>query len=227
MLLLVCNRFALPASPEEIAAEFDLGEVPALGPRYNVAPGEEILVVRMRSGRRVLGRSHWGLSPSWIRDPRRPLLNVRAETLRGRPGRSATAREGRCLVPAGGFYEWRRLGRTRQPYFFRLKRTPLLALAALSETAPATASTAVLQCAIVTTEPNDLVALIHERMPVIIPREAYSLWLDPAHELHELLRLLRPLPADEMTAYPVLPIVNKAGVEDPRSIEPAAANTLF
>ena len=221
----MCNRFALPASPEEIASEFELSELPPLPPRYNIAPGESIPVVRASGGSRVLDSSSWGLTPGWIRDPRKPLLNIRAETLRGRPGRSELARRGRCLVPAGGFYEWQRLGRARQPYYYRLKDAPLLGLAALCEGDPS--GGAARRCAILTTQPNSLVAPVHDRMPVIIPRGAYGPWLDPTRELAELLSLLEPYPAELMISYPVSTVVNRTGVEDPRSVEPAKPGTLF
>ncbi len=223
----MCNRFALPASPEEIASEFELSELPGLPPRYNIAPGERIPVVRASGRSRILDAAWWGLTPSWIRDPKKPLLNIRAETLRGKPGRNPMAREGRCLVPAGGFYEWQRLGRARQPYYYRLRDAPLLGLAALSELVPEPTGEVVRRCAILTTQPNSLVAPVHDRMPVIIPRHAYGLWLDPTRELAELFSLLEPYPAERMTSYPVSPVVNRAGVEDPRSVEPAKPGTLF
>ncbi len=225
----MCNRFALP-SPEQIATHFELGELGALEPRYNVAPGESILVVRAQDGLRVLDTSVWGLTPSWVREPRKPLLNIRAETLRGKSGRDETARRGRCLVPAGGFFEWRHVGRTRQPWYFRMKDGPLLALAALSalvEEAASASGGARRRCAIVTTQPNALVAPVHDRMPVIVPREAYGPWLDPAVELNELLGLLQPYPAEAMIGYPVSSIVNRTGIEDSRAIEPARRETLF
>jgi len=229
----VCNRFALP-EPEEIAAQFEVSLPEALPPRFNIAPGEEILVVRRDAGVRVLERSTWGLSPLWLRRPGAPLLNIRAETLLGRPGRSATANQGRCLVPAGGFFEWHRIGRARQPWYFRLRDSPLFGLAAVSETAGDKVDDAVgdprkarRRCALLTTRPNELVAPVHDRMPVIIPREAYAAWLDPGLELAELLPLLGPIAAAAMTAHPVSSLVNRTGVEDPRAIEPAARESLF
>lgn len=219
----MCNRFSLPASPEEIAEHFELPEIPALPPRYNVAPGEEILVVRAQGRRRQLQRSCWGLPP--LRGQSRPLLNLRAETLRTRSRSGEARRRERVLVPAGGFFEWRRLGRARQPYYFRLKDSRLLALAALCEVVTDVASGR--RCAILTTPPNPLVAEVHDRMPAILPREAYARWLDPALALPEVLDLLEPFPAEAMEAYPVSNLVNRSGVEDPRAIEPARQQTLF
>ena len=223
----MCNRFALP-KPEEIAAHFELGEVPALAPRYNVGPGESILVVRRDGPRRVLDTSAWGLLPR--RDGKaKPVLNLRAESLRASAERGGAASlRGRALVPAGGFFEWRHVGRARQPWYFRLKDSPLLALAALAdEPGAAPAAPPPRRCAVVTTTPNELVAEVHDRMPVIIPREAYDAWLDPATRLAELLPLLVPFPADAMIGHPVSSLVNRSGVEDPRAIEPARQETLF
>jgi putative SOS response-associated peptidase YedK len=223
----MCNRFALPR-PEEIAAHFELGEIPALAPRYNVGPGESILVVRRDGPRRVLDTSAWGLLPR--REERaKPVLNLRAESLRASAERGgAAARRARALVPAGGFFEWRHVGRARQPWYYRLKDSPLLALAALADEAePGAATAPSRRCAVVTTTPNALVAEVHDRMPVIIPRAAYDAWLDPAARLDELLPLLVPFPADAMIGYPVSSLVNRTGVEDPRAIEPARPEALF
>lgn len=218
----MCNRFALPG-PEEIAAHFGLTELGEIPPRFNIAPGEEILVVRQAAGGRSLDRCMWGLKPRWLRDSGKPLLNVRSETLHGRPGSSEMARRHRCLVPAGGFFEWRRLGRSRQPWYFKLADGPLLALAALADPPEAKER----RCAIVTTQPNALVAEVHDRMPVIVAREAYAAWLDPERPLDDLQALLQPYPAERMTAYAVSSVVNRPGVEDPRAVQPAAKETLF
>lgn len=221
----MCNRFALP-SPDEIAEHFQLAALPPIPPRYNVAPGERILIVRDAGGSRTLDRSVWGLAASRANEARPPQLNVRAETVGAAPDRWQS--RGRCLVPAGGFFEWRRLGRTRQPWYFRMKDSPLLALAALSEVAEGgDAVPGERRCAILTTQPNELVAPVHDRMPVILPREVYDSWLDPGARLADLLPLLVPLAAESMVAYPVSSIVNRTGVEDPRAIEPASRETLF
>jgi len=225
----MCNRFALP-EPEEIAAEFEVVASGELRPRFNVAPGEEILVVRRAGGLRVLDHSTWGLAPAWIRRPGPPLRNVRAETLLGKPGRSETANRGRCLVPAGGFFEWLHLGRSRQPWYFRPRDGSLFALGALSEVVaetPGDARSERRHCAILTTRPNELVAPVHDRMPVIVPRDAYPAWLDPDVALAELLSLLEPIAAEALIGHPVSSLVNRAGVEDPRTIEPAPRETLF
>jgi putative SOS response-associated peptidase YedK len=225
MLQGMCNRFALPR-PEEIAEHFELGALPPLLPRYNVSPGETILVVRREASQRVVDSATWGLLP---RSATKPVLNLRAESLRSSAARDGTAaRRARVLVPAGGFFEWRRLGRTRQPWYFQLKDSPLLALATLVEGSPALAGLPPSpRCAVLTTTPNALVASVHDRMPVILPREAYDAWLDPGVRLQELLPLLVPFPAEAMIGHPVSSAVNRPGFEDPRVIEPSQQETLF
>ncbi|HVO09540.1 MAG TPA: SOS response-associated peptidase [Vicinamibacteria bacterium] len=217
----MCNRFALPASPEELAEQFGLSELPPLVPRYNVAPGEEILVVRAEGDRRLLQHACWGFRP---RGRDRLLLNIRAETLRARGRPRHTRRRERVLVPAGGFFEWRHVGRARQPFYFKLKDGPLLGFAALCEDA---AAGQVRRCALLTTAPNPLVAEVHDRMPAILARDAYARWLDAGADLVDVLGLLQPFPAEAMTGYPVSTLVNRSGVEDPRAIEPARQQTLF
>ncbi|HXY41662.1 MAG TPA: SOS response-associated peptidase, partial [Vicinamibacteria bacterium] len=202
---------------------FGLSETEALVRRYNVAPGEEILVVRADGQGRLLQRAWWGLRP---RGQDRPLLNIRSETLlsHGRPRQGG--RPERVLVPAGGFFEWRHVGRARQPFYFKLKDSPLLGLAALCE-GGGTAAEGARCCALLTTEPNPLVAEVHDRMPAILARGAYARWLDAGTDLLDVLDLLQPFAAEAMTGYPVSTLVNRSGVEDPRAIEPARQQTLF
>ena len=219
----MCNRFALPASPEELAEHLGLSELPDLVPRYNVAPGEEVLVVRADGDNRVLQRASWGIRPG---GRERPLLNIRSETLRSRTRPQQPRRRERVLVPAGGFFEWRHLGRARQPFYFKLKDSPLLAFAALCEGGDTTAGRAPC-CALLTTAPNPLVAEVHDRMPAILARDAYARWLDGGTDLFDVLDLLGPFPAEAMTGYPVSTLVNRSGVEDPRTIQPARQQTLF
>ncbi len=220
----MCNRFALPASPEELAEHFGLSDLEGPVARYNVAPGEEILVVRREGQRRVLQRASWGLRPRGGQGA--ALLNIRAETLRTHTGAGQPRRRERVLVPAGGFFEWRHLGRARQPYYFKLKDSPLLGFAALCERRPATPGDGRC-CALLTTAPNPLVAEVHDRMPAILRRDAYARWLDAETDLGEVLELLQPFPAEGMTSYPVSTLVNRSGVEDPRTILPARQQTLF
>ncbi len=195
----MCGRYALHANPDVIALQFGLDAVPEIAPRYNIAPATEVLIVR--DGRASL--AHWGL--------RRKFANLRAETLAQKfPG---PYRNGRALVPASGFYEWQSRGGRKQPYYFSPANGPLLALAAVSD-----GNT----FSLITTEPNATLRNIHDRMPVIIPRDDYGAWLAGEEGL------LRPAPDDALGVHPVSMAVNQAANDSPRLLEPVELpRTLF
>jgi putative SOS response-associated peptidase YedK len=214
----VCGRFTLTASGEEIAEAFGLEDAPALAPRYNIAPTQEVAAVRrLGTGQpRRLVFLKWGLTPSGPpRDAKRILLiNARAETVDERPAFRESFAQRRCLIPADGFYEWSGAGRSRQPFHIRLRQGGLFAFAGLWEpTAPAAEGQPPGACTILTTEPNELLRGIHDRMPVILAPEHYERWLDPEPPSPAGLRkLLQPYAAGAMTAVPVSTRVN-----DPRN----------
>jgi putative SOS response-associated peptidase YedK len=192
----MCGRYALHANPEVVALQFGLDALPEFAPRYNVAPATEVLVVRNR--RASLAR--WNL--------RGRFANLRAETVRAKFRRS-----GRCLVPASGFYEWQAAGQRKQPYYFFPKNAPLFGLAALWERDT---------CSLITTEPDEVIRKVHDRMPLIVPPESYAAWLagDEA--------LLEQQPRIEIAAHPVSMAVNAAANDSPRLIEPVElARGLF
>lgn len=192
----MCGRFALHAHPEVVALQFNLSEVPAFRPSYNIAPATEILVVRDGKA----SRARWNL--------RGRFLNLRAETVRAKFRRS-----GRCLVPASGFYEWQAAGRGKQPYYFLPKNQPLFGLAALWEHDT---------CSLITTEPNEVIRKVHDRMPLIVPPDSYAAWLAGDEAL-----LANP-PRIELVAHPVSMAVNAAANDSPRLIEPVElARGLF
>ncbi|HWM40856.1 MAG TPA: SOS response-associated peptidase [Burkholderiales bacterium] len=147
----MCGRYALHANPDVVALQFGLDARPEFGPRYNIAPATEILVVRNRKA----GLARWNLRGGFV--------NLRAETVRAKFKRS-----GRCLVPASGFYEWKSEGGRKQPYYFFPKNEPLFGFAALWEHET---------CSLITTEPNEVVRKAHDRMPLIVPPESYAAWL--------------------------------------------------
>ena len=178
----MCGRYALHANPDVIALQFGLDCVPEFKPSFNVAPAASVLVVR-KAGE----LARWGL--------RGKFVNLRAETVLARFRAS-----GRCLVPASGFYEWKSEGRRKQPYYFRPASEPLLALAAVWERDT---------CSLITTEPNAVVAKVHDRMPLLIPRDAHALWLDPSSRLEDVLKL-----AERPPALDIAPV--GFGVNDPR-----------
>ena len=208
----MCGRYTLRSKPEAIAETFDLSHVPTLEPRYNIAPTQPVAAVRLdpRRHQRELTIFQWGLIPSWADDPAigNRLINARAETVADKPAFRHSFRSKRCLVLADGFYEWRKEGSRKQPYFVRMKDDLPFAFAGLWDSWERDAE-AIPSCTYITTEPNELTAPIHDRMPVILPRSAYDLWLDSAvKDPRRLQPLLVPFPADAMEAYPVSTLVN-------------------
>ena len=225
----MCGRFTLRAPASVVAEQFALFDVEPFTPRFNIAPSQSVAVVRITpaaaEATRELAWLRWGLVPSWADDPAigNRLINARAETAHQKPAFRAAFRRRRCLVPADGFYEWRRTGSGKQPYFFRLRDDRPFAFAGLWESWEGVDNSAVESCTLLTTEPNELMRPIHNRMPVILPAASYEPWLDPGEERPERLAgLLRPYPSDEMIAYPVSPYVNSPVHEDARCVERAA-----
>ena len=164
----------------------------------------------------------WGLIPSWAKDPKigNKLINARAETLFEKPSFRTAAAERRCLIPADGFYEWRRSERGKEPMYVRLRSKEPFGFAGLWESWLSPAGQVVRSCAIVTTEPNELLKTIHNRMPVIVPRELEALWLDPGVKSErELSEVLRPYPEEELEAYAVAPLVNSPANDRPECVE--------
>ena len=227
----MCGRFTQRMTWRELHERMDLIGTPLnLRPRYNVAPGQDIAVVRPGdSGGRRLAMLRWGLIPAWARDPTIAwkLINARSETAAEKPSFRAAFRNRRCLIPADGFYEWRRQGKTRQPWLFGLGDGAPFAFAGLWEQwripegaaltrslAERNPGDAVETCTILTTAANETVAPVHGRMPVILPPETWDAWL-AGEDVP-----LAPYPADAMTAHPVSTLVNRAANEDPRCVEP-------
>ncbi|MCI0345797.1 MAG: SOS response-associated peptidase [Chloroflexi bacterium] len=224
----MCGRFTQERATSELAEIFeaeDLADLP--GARFNVAPTDEAAVVVQRSDRRAVTRYRWGLIPHWAEDPRigSRMFNARAETLARSPAfRDAFARK-RCLVPVDSFYEWRREGNLRVP--FRVVRTDgrPLALAGLwagwrdDDTGEIRRT-----FTIVTSGPNSLLRPIHNRMPVVIPPEAWDRWLDPStSNPAQLHGLLQPLEDDQLEVYQVSRLVNNVRNDGPDLIEPLTA----
>lgn len=222
----MCGRFALIVSGEVVAEQFGLAETPFLAPRYNIAPTQPVAAVRLAySGQRELAHFHWGLIPSWAKDPSMSarMINARSETVTDKPAFRAAFKRRRCLIPASGFYEWQKQGSGKQPMFIQAQDGGLLALAGLWETWHAPDGGEIDSCTILTTGPNEMMAPIHNRMPVIIEPADYGLWLDPGDRPEDGLHLLRPYPADKMRFYPVSTFVNNARNEGDQCIQPLAA----
>jgi len=190
-------------------------------PRYNIAPSQDIAAVRQGAEGRELLMLHWGLVPSWAKEPATgfSMINARAETVDCKPAFRTAFRRRRCLIPADGFYEWRAVN-GKQPYRFTVAGG-VFAFAGLWEHWQGPAGEVVDSCTIIVTDANDLVRHVHDRMPVIIDPADYMFWLDPGvTEPEALLPLLVPYPAARMRAHPVSKNVNRANYDAPDAIEP-------
>jgi putative SOS response-associated peptidase YedK len=177
-------------------------------------------------GKNKLDFFTWGLVPSWAKDPSigNRMINARAETLAEKPAFRAALRRRRCLILADGFFEWRQEpdSKRKTPMYIRLQSGKPFALAGLWELWHSADGSDILSCTIITTTPNELMESIHNRMPVILPPEAYTLWLDPAEKKpEEISPLLRPYPAADMTAYPISVMVNDPKNDRPEIVQPA------
>jgi putative SOS response-associated peptidase YedK len=224
----MCGRFTLRTSAESIAQQFSLFEVPGFAARFNIAPTQPVPVIRMSGTetppRRELVWLRWGLVPCWAKDPAigSRLINARAETAAEKPAFRAAIRRRRCLVVADGFYEWQRAKRKKQPYFIHLRDDRPFAFAGLWEAWEAADHSTLETCTILTTDANDLVRPIHDRMPVILSTAGCTAWLDPTTENpRQLMPLLVPYPSADMTAHPVGDFVNSPLHDSPQCVEAA------
>ena len=223
----MCGRYTLTnPDPAGLRARFDVLESvdAADPPRYNIAPTDPVLAVRRhQGGQRDLGRLRWGLVPGrWAEKASgRPLINARAETLQTQPAFRESFAERRCLIPADGFYEWLVDERGKRPVWFSRPDGGLFAFAGIWAALPRKGTDDILHsCAIVTTEPNELIRPIHDRMPVLLAPEQEALWLDPELPSDELLSLLLPAPEQALIAREVSDLVNDVREDGPRLLEP-------
>ena len=216
----MCGRYTLTQTGQ-LPAVFEISEV-RIPPRFNIAPTQEVPVVRLSEERgRYLDSLKWGLVPGWAKDPSigARMINARSETVDKKPSFRDAFRQRRCLVPADGFYEWKKLPRAKQPYFIGMGDRSVFAFAGLWECFER-ADQELETFTILTCEPNTLLSNIHDRMPVILPRETYSAWLDPKTDPTDLSSLLIPYPAVNMTSFPVSKLVNSPRNDTPHCIEP-------
>jgi len=205
-------------------------ELDDMVPRFNIAPGQTVLAILSLEQQRRARMLLWGLVPSWNKEPK-GFINARAETLARKPSFNESFQRRRCLIPADGFYEWVRPGRARQAFFFQMKdEAPFVFAGIWDEWKRDEVSIA--SCAIVTTSANELLEPIHDRMPVILPKASYHLWLDPRARPDELAQLLVPFPAHAMKGHPVGSDVNYP-VNDNHELvrrvdaEPGTTRSLF
>ena len=230
----MCGRYSLAiADPAQVRARFPIGESVEVRPRYNVAPGDDVLAVTTDKEGNPRGELlRWGLVPSWSKSPgsAAKMINARAETLSDRPAYRGAFERFRCLIPADGFYEWRRPETgPKQPFHITRRDHELFAFAGLWSVWRRD-SEVIRSCTIITTAANEAVAELHDRMPVILPRDREAAWLDagtPPEVLHELLA---GLGAESMAAREVSTAVNDARHDEPDCLAAPAApasQTLF
>ena len=223
----MCGRFTL-TKIDDLVEVFELDERPDLLPRYNIAPTHDAPVVRLaRDGSRRLGMMHWGLIPYWSGPPDNParMINARCETVDRRPAFRDAFRRRRCLVPADGFYEWKKTDGRRQPYHFTLAEGGLFAFAGLWERWRDGEGGSKESFTILTTDSNDTVAEIHDRMPVILAPERFAIWLDREAPASALRALMAPFPSDRMRARPVSRLVNSPRNDSPECLRPPDRET--
>ena len=217
----MCGRFTRSQNIPAIAKEFGVEQVSFdLGPSYNIAPTQKVGVV-ITDGVKQLVPMRWGLVPSWAKDPSigNKMINARAETITEKASYRNAFKKRRCLVVADGFYEWQTIDGIKRPMYIRLKSGKPFGFGGLYEVWKSPEGEELTTCAIITTEPNELMSTIHQRMPVIIPGEDHDQWLDPkTDDRDRLLELLKPYPARDMEAYPVSKRVNSPGYNSPECI---------
>ncbi len=222
----MCGRFTLTIDPAELQDAFVDYTFPArFAPRFNIAPTQPVLAIP-NNGRNAADFFMWGLIPSWVKDPSigSRLINARGETLAEKPSFRGGYKYKRCLILADGFYEWKSQPgtKTKIPHFIHLKTGGVFAFAGLWDEWHASDGSTVRSCTIITTTPNQLMAPIHDRMPMILHPTDYTQWLDAAPRTPESLQpLIKPFPAELMEAYPVSTLVNSPAVDRAECVVPA------
>ncbi len=228
----MCGRYTLTnPDPKRLRLRFGLDERLDIAdePRFNIAPTDPVLAVRDLDAGRDLGRLRWGLVPGrWAAERKgRPLINAKAETLATQPAFADSFAGRRCLIPADGFYEWRRDKSGKVPVWIHRADGDLFAFAGIWAEYRPRGGDPIHSCAIVTCAPNDLIRPIHDRMPAILDRGDEARWLDRNLGANELLALLRPAPDSDLVTRDVSHLVSSVREDGARLIEPRVAESLF
>ena len=223
----MCGRFTLKTPSRDIATLFDDLSIPSLTPRYNICPTQHVLSVRQsKNGENEAVNLRWGLVPFWAKELKvgARMINARSETVATKPSFRAAFKSRRCLVVADGFYEWKKEGKQKQPYYISRRDNGPFCLAGLWESwsdktssSPETIET----CTILTTQANAFMQPLHDRMPVILPSDQFDFWLDrDFSDVEQLEQLLVPLETDDLQTYPVDQLVNRPINDTPQCIVP-------
>ncbi|MFA4132608.1 MULTISPECIES: SOS response-associated peptidase [unclassified Brevibacillus] len=222
----MCGRFTLVTNLELWNARFQIEVIPFdMQPRYNIAPGQLIPAIISDQGKRRIGQLKWGLVPFWSKDEKvgYKMINAKSETLREKPAFKNLFARKRCIIPADGFYEWKKVGKEKRPMRIMMKTGEPFAFAGLYDTWTSPEGDKLHSCTIITTKPNEVVADIHDRMPVILNEQDEAIWLDREKFDADLLQsLLVPYDHEEMKAYPVPAMVGSPKNDIPECIEEIA-----
>jgi len=222
----MCGRFRLSRRKQAVLEHFEsLSDEQDWQPRYNIAPMQPVAAIRQNPKKpaRELSRLRWGLIPSWAKDSSRAasMINARSETARTKPAFADALKYRRCLIPADGFYEWKRTGNSKQPYCFEVNRGALFAFAGVWDQWLDASGARITTCSILTTAPNAVTYAVHNRMPVILDAGNYDLWLDPGmRNLHAVCDLLMPYDSSQMRSYPVSSRINHVAHDDEECSRP-------
>ena len=217
----MCGRFLLYHQKSEIVARFKAAVAPSsqleFVPRYNIAPTQNVLTVQ-EDGERYMETMLWGMHLPWMKETNRSLINVRAETLVEKPFFRKMLEHNRCILTASGFYEWKSDGKKKTPIFFHPADDGIVGIGGVWSEYESSEGVKVRSCAIITTEPNELVGEVHNRMPLVLSREGEDLWLNPSTPLATLQTLLVPAPSSLFEAREVNDTVNKTNHDSPDCI---------
>ncbi len=218
----MCGRYRLSRRKQVVEEYFEsaseVSEEEEWSPRYNIAPTQLVATIRPSGSSRTLSMMRWGLVPSWATDIKigNQLINGHSETVLEKPAFRAAFRTRRCLIPADGFYEWKKSGKQRHPFHFGMKDNSLFAFAGVWDRWKSPGGPVLQSCSILTTAANEMLEGVHDRMPVILPHRHHETWLTaPAAEAERLAELLVPLDEGLMSRYPVGSQVNKPGNDSP------------
>jgi putative SOS response-associated peptidase YedK len=223
----MCGRFTLTVNPAEAQETFSTYSFPQqFAPRFNIAPTQPVLVIP-NDDQHTADFFVWGLIPMWAKDPAigNRMINARGETLEEKPAFRSSLKYKRCLILADGFYEWKGVEgkKVKTPFFIHMKDRKPFAFAGLWDSWNSPDGSLVKSCTIITTEPNELTGIIHNRMPVILHPRDYAKWLDPSPQTPDQLKpLIKPFPANLMDAYPVSTLVNTPANDRPELVVPAS-----
>jgi putative SOS response-associated peptidase YedK len=222
----MCGRYRLSRRKQLVEEYFDSAAEEDWVPRYNIAPTQPVPIIRQnpKEPRRELSLVRWGLIPWWAKDPSGAagMINARSETAATKPAFRDALKLRRCLIPADGFYEWKKTGKSKQPYCFQVNDGQLFAFAGLWDRWKDPSGQWIKSCSILTTTPNSVTSAVHDRMPVILDPDSYNLWLDPGlQDVRVVSDILKPYEAQVMRCYPVSSRVNHVANDDEECSRPA------